>query len=805
AVIVEDNNEARSFAKIISGLLPPSQGEVAFGDVGIATIPESPLRQNLGFVTAPPYLFNAALSYNLGYGLNHISPKIQSHQQVELDAAVKAGTSPDWFDETFDCVWTDLARLGAEEWLEVLGWIYEQMSVVNASEQMVNLALREVFNPANYGDAVFGDFPQKLLALRPVLQQRLQENEHSHYLEVFQSSTFLHHSSMEENLIFGYCLSNDEHSREILIEALTVKLIAHDIFEDSHSIATVVLQQLLDGYNNATLSQHIIQKFNLSDHTEFSRLQHLNNLPKIAFNRREKRNINNSKELIEVFLKIVPADWSGIEFSASYENSVVAIRQELIEHLKSVDEISYYTFNENIYHPGLSVMNNILFGRFDEGNTEAFQILQTHVTDLVREEKFEANLVQLVIINNQAGVGGTRIPQSTRHTLNLARTLMKKPSILIMHDALLPLSQAQQATILNNIKTSRPDMSLIWISSEPQHTGYFDQVYQLNKTLHPVNARQQSAHNYPEHPISLLVAYNAGGATDYQARIVTMMAAAMNAQNEAKYLGQPLVVVNHPGKGGQDGWNHFIDNSASDGYELAVYNIPHVIAQAIIAPDTVSYTLDQLEPLVNWGADPAVFIVSTNSPFHSMKDVLRFVKKRPGKLTLSGAGLYTGHHIAALQLNKATGIKARYVSGGGGDNALKMVARRQVIAGFNNLSDAYRYRGQIRVLGIADLTRNNEFFPDVPTLIEQGIDVDDASVNFRGIMAPKGLPEDQLAYLAKQMSAMFADELVVEKMSEAGAPLHIMNSEAIREMWLKRQSLVADLITDIKGKTMKPL
>lgn len=798
AVVVKDNEEARAFARIVSGLLPPSQGEVTFGEVELATIPESPLRQNIGFVTPQPYVFNAALSYNLAYGLNHNPPAVQAHQQAELEAAITAGTSPYWFDETFDCVWTDLARLDAESWGDVLDWIYEQTSVVKGSERMVRLALREVFNPDNYADEVFGDFTERLLSLRDIVQQHLQTEGYSRYVESFRPDEFLRYSSMEENLIFGSCLNNDEHARSVLMDEIAVKLAEYDILEESHSIIMVVLQQLMKGFHNATLSQHIIKKFNLLDTDEVFRLQRINKLPSIAFSRKEKRKTQDFTALIDLFLKIVPADWSGVDFTLSYRKSVVAIRHDLMASLSESATLGYHVFSEDKYNPGLSVMHNVLYGRFDRNCPKAYPLLHAAITDLVYEEKLEANMIQLMIINNHAGVGGNRVPQPIRHTMNLARTLMKKPTVLIMHDALLPLGNDQQLEILNNIKASRPDMSLVWISSEPQHMEYFDQVYQLDKTLRTVSA-VPLAQNYPERPLSLLVAYNAGGGTDYQARIITMMAAALNEQNEAKYLGQPLLIVNHAGRGGRDGWNHFVDNAGTEGYELAVYNFPHVIAQAIKYPDKVRYTLESVEPLANWGADPAVFVVSRDSPFRSIAEVLRFAKKHPGKFTLSGAGFYVGHHIAALQFNKATGINARYISGGGGENALKMVVRRQVMAGFNNLSDAYRNRDRVRVLGVADLERNEAFFPDVPTLIEQGIAVDDASVNFRGIMAPTGLPDDQLAYLAERISAMFADKLVMAKMKEAGAPLRIMQREAIREMWLKRQTLIAGLISSEKA------
>ena len=94
-----------------------------------------------------------------------------------------------------------------------------------------------------------------------------------------------------------------------------------------------------------------------------------------------------------------------------------------------------------------------------------------------------------------------------------------------------------------------------------------------------------------------------------------------------------------------------------------------------------------------------------------------------------------------LQLEKAAGIKLTYVPAKGGVAALQMVMGGQVMAGFNNLSDAFRSQDRFKILAVADNERNKEFLPKVPTFKESGIDVDDSSVNFRGIMVPKGTPQ----------------------------------------------------------------
>ncbi len=304
-------------------------------------------------------------------------------------------------------------------------------------------------------------------------------------------------------------------------------------------------------------------------------------------------------------------------------------------------------------------------------------------------------------------------------------------------------------------------------------------------------ATTANAADYPDRPILMMVSYGAGGATDFQARIVTMTAGNEDA------LGMPIAIINKPGAGGRVGWNWFATEAENDGYTLAAYNIPHFIAQSV--KGGVQYSRDSFEPIANWGADPAVFVVNKDSEFNSMADVVAFAKANPGKLTFSGAGLFVGHHIAALQIEKAAGVKMTYIpTKGGGAAAMKAVIAGDVLGGVNNLSDAFRAReaGNVKILGVADLERN-EFLPDVPTMMEQGLDVDNSSVNFRGVMVPKGTPQAVINKLAATVPEMFKNKRVAKRMKAGGSPMHIMTRDEVLAMWEQREATLKDLLAGL--------
>jgi len=96
---------------------------------------------------------------------------------------------------------------------------------------------------------------------------------------------------------------------------------------------------------------------------------------------------------------------------------------------------------------------------------------------------------------------------------------------------------------------------------------------------------------FPAKPVTVIVPWNPGGASDFQLRIVTMRSGLED------YLGQPTVIVNKPGAGGMVGWNWVTTEAKPDGYTLIQYNVPHFIAQSIVYPSKAKYDITKWVPL----------------------------------------------------------------------------------------------------------------------------------------------------------------------------------------------------------------
>ena len=129
---------------------------------------------------------------------------------------------------------------------------------------------------------------------------------------------------------------------------------------------------------------------------------------------------------------------------------------------------------------------------------------------------------------------------------------------------------------------------------------------------------------------------------------------------------------------------------------------------------------------------------------------------------------------------------------------MRAVIAGEVLGGVNNLSDAFRAReaGNVKILGVFDNERN-AFMEDVPTMKEQGFDIDNASVNFRGVMVPKGTPQPIIDKLAEIVPTMFENGRVAGKMKAGGSPMHVMTRDEVLEMWAAREVTLKELLAGL--------
>jgi tripartite-type tricarboxylate transporter receptor subunit TctC len=274
---------------------------------------------------------------------------------------------------------------------------------------------------------------------------------------------------------------------------------------------------------------------------------------------------------------------------------------------------------------------------------------------------------------------------------------------------------------------------------------------------------------FPERPIQLMVAYPAGGSTDIGARILAGIA--------EKAIGQPIVVINKGGAGGQVGWTE-MSRQKPDGYYIGFINLPALNTvitdknrQAIF--DTKSFT-----PIINQVLDPGAVWVKADSPYKTLKDVIDAAKAKPNTLRGATTGILSDDHLAILMLEEAApGAKFRLVHLVGGAAMLKETLGGNIDIAFDNVGSIVTQvkSGQVRALAVMDVERS-KFLPDVPSTKELGYPTVISS-STRGIAGPKGMDPKVVKKLADTFKAAMADPEHVKKMSDVGLAVKVMTGD----------------------------
>ena len=273
-----------------------------------------------------------------------------------------------------------------------------------------------------------------------------------------------------------------------------------------------------------------------------------------------------------------------------------------------------------------------------------------------------------------------------------------------------------------------------------------------------------NAQQFPNRPITMIVPFPPGGIADITGRPL--------AVSMAKQLGQPVVVENKAGAGGAVG-HAFVAKAKPDGYTIMT-----ALSSIVVIPEAdkvngrpSTYQMSDFTSIALVSADPTILLVPTDSPWKTLKDLIADAKARPGKISYASSGVYGTIHTCFEMLAQAADVKLLHVPYKGGGPAMTAL-----IAGETNLgaqspgvANPHLKSGKIRTLGSWAGTRTAAL-PDVPTMKEQGFDVE--FYIWAGVFAPAGLPADVRDRITAAVRASMQDPEFQKAMVNVNTPIN---------------------------------
>ncbi len=274
----------------------------------------------------------------------------------------------------------------------------------------------------------------------------------------------------------------------------------------------------------------------------------------------------------------------------------------------------------------------------------------------------------------------------------------------------------------------------------------------------PLAARAQPAWA-PDKPIKLIVPFAAGGSTDITARLL--------AQALSDKLGQPMVIENRPGAGGNIA-AEAVARATPDGYTLFMATSGIIGANKALYRTLPFDPVKDFAPISQVAFVPNMLVVGPSMPANSVAELIERVKARPGQVTYGSAGIGTSQHMAGALFAQRAGLNMIHVPYRGGAPANTDLVSGKIDFIMSPLVEvlAQIRAGSLRPLGVTT-RRRSPLFPNVPTIAETmpGFEI----ALWSGLMAPAGTPAPVLRRIAQETMAALRTEALQTKLGEQGS------------------------------------
>ena len=266
-----------------------------------------------------------------------------------------------------------------------------------------------------------------------------------------------------------------------------------------------------------------------------------------------------------------------------------------------------------------------------------------------------------------------------------------------------------------------------------------------------------TAQSWPTKPVRIVVPVPPGGSLDILARTL--------AKELSPALGQPVVVENVPGAGGNIAFAQ-VANAAADGHTILHGWDPLAINTSLYA--TVPYKLSQFTPITLAITSPQVLVVNPKVPAGNLEELLALARRKPGTLSLASPGNGSPGHLAGTLLESLTGADFVHIPYKGGGPAMADLIAGHVDAAIVTLPAALQHSrgGRVKAIGVTSRSRSAGA-PEIPTLAESGVRQYELN-SWQGFLAPAGTPEAVIARLNREIVQILRNREVKGQLEAQG-------------------------------------
>lgn len=457
---------------LLAGLLAPTSGRVMLGGKALHELPESVLGRRFGYVGMAGAVFAGSIRDNLLYGLMHrpvIERALSGDGRTKLERdrqeSLLSGNSP--FDSAAD--WVDWTPVGAETAEERREAMIEALEGALLADDVYTMGLRGTL-PADRAELA-----ERLLTARRRMGERLAAHERmARLVEPFDPDRYNSNASIAENLLFGLPvgvtfdldrLTAHPYMRQVLEKV--------GLVEELRRAGLELARTMVELFTDLPPDHEYFRQFSFIAPEDLPEYRNL--IGRAEAGNLDRLSTADKDRLLSLPMRLVAARHRmGLIDDALQERILAAramFRAGLPEHL----EHAVAFFDPDEFNKAASLQENILFGKIAYGVAQAGQKVAQIVGEIVDELGLRPDITEVGLLT-PCGVNGGRLTPVQRQKLVIARTLIRRPDILVLHDPLSALDLADQPKARANLLRNFADRSQIWSVSQESWVADFDMI-----------------------------------------------------------------------------------------------------------------------------------------------------------------------------------------------------------------------------------------------------------------------------------------------------------------------------------------
>ncbi|MFW8594251.1 ABC transporter transmembrane domain-containing protein [Cribrihabitans neustonicus] len=465
-IAAPSDEDRRALAELLTRETLPASGDMTIAGYDIRSLHQTVLAARIGLASSRPVLFQGSFGDNVMMPVR-TRPQGEGSDAPRLQAAVQAGNSPD----PWDAPWLDPRIAGFESEAELRAWWLKLVEGIGSDTALFRRAVEQRFDPAEHEELA-----ERLVELRPAMQKAVREaglEAHVHFLDPGRYNPAL---PVAENLLFA--VSRTALTEEVIREQEEFLDRLKKLGLDQALIALTrdVLEMLRQIFGIDGTGHPLFRKLGLDV------IAYENALALVDRTGSGDTASLTREELAQ--LLVVPftisAEQIGPAFEDSMKERILEFRREYAPGLLKTLGGVFEPFDQESFAPGLTVLENALFGKLSDTAGAKADDVRSLVSDLMIREGLRGQVVEL-IFELPVAVGGQGLPASFAEPLAFSRATIKRPDILILDNAMASYDLETRIAVHKNLRKLLPDTTLIYLASSFQDPDVFDAFFELRQ------------------------------------------------------------------------------------------------------------------------------------------------------------------------------------------------------------------------------------------------------------------------------------------------------------------------------------